>query len=83
MTLDTTMHQKLLALLAGIQPGADFAGSQDFLEDGLIDSVDVIMITAALEETFGVRIPGEQITPENYGSLERLAALVARCGGAA
>lgn len=75
------MHQKLLALLATIQPNADFAHSQDFLDDGLIDSMDVILITAAIEETFGVSIPGDQITPENYGSLERLAALIARSGG--
>lgn len=74
------MRQQILALLADIQPAANFADSSDFLEDGLIDSVDVIMITAALEETFGVSIPGDQVTPENYASVERLAALVERSG---
>jgi len=74
------MRQQILALLADIQPAANFADSQDFLEDGLIDSVDVIMITTALEQAFGVTIPGDQVTPENYASVERLAAQVARCG---
>jgi len=74
------MNQTILALLQSIQPAADFAASTDFLEDGLIDSVDVIMITAGLEEAFGVAIPGECITPEHYASVETLAALVARCG---
>lgn len=75
------MKEKILALLQDIQPTVDFAASTDFLEDGLIDSVDVIMVTAALEEAFAIAIPGDSITPENYASVERLAALVERCGG--
>lgn len=73
------MKQKILELLQSIQPAADFAASTDFLEDGLIDSMDVIMITTALEAEFGVAVPGERITPENYSSAERLAALVEQC----
>lgn len=78
-SVNHTMHQTLLDLLHAIQPDADFAASTDFLEDGLIDSVDVIMVTAALEKEFGISVPGDRITPENYASLESLAALVARC----
>lgn len=73
------MKQKILELLQSIQPAADFAASADFLEDGLIDSMDVIMITTALEAEFGIAVPGERITPENYSSAERLAALVEQC----
>jgi acyl carrier protein len=76
------MHQKILALLQSIQPGADFAASADFLEDGLIDSMDVIMITTGLEEAFGVSIPGNWITPDNYASVASLADLVTRCQAA-
>lgn len=73
------MKQKILELLQSIQPAADFSASTDFLEDGLIDSMDVIMITTALEAEFGIAVPGERITPENYSSAERLAALVEQC----
>lgn len=73
------MNKKILELLNTIQPGADFAGSHNFLEDGLIDSVDVVMITTSIEEEFSVSVPGEEITPENYASVERLAALIAKC----
>jgi acyl carrier protein len=73
------MNQKIIELLNSIQPAADFAGSQNFLEDGLIDSVDVIMITTAIEDEFGVSVPGTEITPENYASVDRLAALITKC----
>lgn len=73
------MDEKILELLEAIQPGANFAESQNFLDDGLIDSVDVVMITTSLEDQFGISVPGDEITPENYASLKRLAALVAKC----
>lgn len=73
------MNQKILDILHAIQPAADFAASTDFLEDGLIDSMDVIMITTALEAEFGIAVPGDWIMPDNFASVERLAALVERC----
>ena len=71
------MKEKILELLQAIQPDAQFAASKNFLDDGLIDSVDVVMITTSLEEEFGISIPGHEITPDNYSSLDSLAALVA------
>lgn len=72
------MKEKILELLQAIQPDADFANSQNFLDDGLIDSVDVVMITTALEDEFGASIPGHEITPENYASIDSLVTLVGR-----
>ena len=65
--------------MQSILPEADFTSSKDFLTDGLLDSFDVVMITTELEEAFQISIPGDQITPENYSSLDRLEALVALC----
>lgn len=73
------MKSKILSALQSISPEADFLNSKDFLSDGLLDSFDVIMITTALEEEFKISVPGDQIVPENYSSLDRLAALVEQC----
>ncbi len=79
------MESKILSVLQSVSPETDFSKSTDFLIDGLLDSFDVVMITTALEEVFKISIPGDQIIPENYSSLGRLAALVAQCskGGSA
>lgn len=73
------MNSKILSVLKSVAPEADFESSNDFLADGLMDSFDVVLITTGLEEAFQIVIPGEQITPDNFASLEQLAALVARC----
>jgi acyl carrier protein len=73
------MKSTILTILKSVAPESDFDGSQNFLDDGLLDSFDVILVTTALEEQFGIAIPGEQISPENYHSLESLSGLVMRC----
>ena len=73
------MKSKILSVLQSVLPEADFPNSKDFLTDGLLDSFDVVMITTALEEAFHISIPGDQITPENYSSLDRLESLVEQC----
>ena len=73
------MKSIILSVLQSVSPEADFMKSKDFMADGLLDSFDVVMITTALEETFKISIPGDQVIPENYSSLERLAVLVAQC----
>jgi len=73
------MKSKILSVLQSVLPEADFPNSKNFLIDGLLDSFDVVMVTTELEEAFQISIPGDQITPENYSSLDRLAALVAQC----
>lgn len=73
------MKSKILSVLQSVSPEADFVNSSNFLADGLMDSFDVVIITTSLEEVFQIAIPGDQITPENYASLDQLADLVMRC----
>lgn len=63
----------------------DFGGSlgkgpldpkSDLLARGIIDSFGLIGLIASLEKTFGIEIVEEDIVPDNFQSLERLAAFV-------
>jgi len=72
------MTDKLLALLAEIRPEHDFTGSSDFIEDGLLDSFDIVTLVAALEETYSISIDGEDVTPENFRNLESLELFLER-----
>ena len=72
------MNKKLLMLLAEIRPEYDFTASSCFIEDGLLDSFDIVTLVAALEETFSISIDGEDITPENFKNLETLGHFLQR-----
>lgn len=67
---------KILEMLAELRPEFDYANSANFIEDGLLDSFDIVSLTTMLEEHFGVTIDGMEILPENYESVDAILALV-------
>lgn len=73
--------ERIYNILVEIKPENDFKASGDFIEDGLLDSFDVITLIDILEEKFGVSIDGLDIVPENFCSAEAIAALVKKNGG--
>ena len=69
-------------MLAELRPEFDFEESENFITDGLLDSFDVISLTSMLEEKYEITIDGLDIVPENYASVEAIADLVKKSGGA-
>ena len=70
----------LISILKTIRPELDFSQSRDFIEDGLLDSFDVVTLVAALDKHFGVSILGVDIVPENFKNLETIEALLRKNG---
>jgi acyl carrier protein len=51
--------------------------SQDkLLESGIIDSLGILDLVAFVEENFGIVLSDDELTPENFQSIERLTAFV-------
>jgi acyl carrier protein len=71
---------KLLDVLQGIRPEVDFSQSNDFLEDGMLDSFDMITLVADLDNAFGISIDGLDILPENFHNLGAIEKLLVRYG---
>lgn len=46
------------------------------LESGVLDSMSLLRLVGWLEERYGIAIADEQIVPDNFGTLTRIAALV-------
>ena len=68
-------------ILADIRPEFDFESSTDFIEDGYLDSFDLVTLVAELDETFNISIDGLDIVPENFMSVETIAEVVKKNGG--
>jgi acyl carrier protein len=66
----------LTAILAGVRPGVDFSASTNFVEDGLLDSLDVIRLVGELDEAYAISIPGEDIVSRNFVDLQSIERLV-------
>ncbi len=73
--------EKLLGELSQIRDDVDFENEKNLVDDGLIDSLDLTQIIAALDDAFDVRISAGEIEPENFNSAEAMLALVRKYQG--
>lgn len=51
---------------------------ESFLEAGVVDSLGVVELVAFVEETYGIDVPDDDIVPDNFDSVDNLAAYIAR-----
>ena len=72
------MEEKILNLLSEEYPEIDFSSSNALVDDGILDSLTITGIIAALTMEFGIIIPYEEIVEENFNSIAGLAAMVTR-----
>lgn len=73
--------EKIYAILISLRPEFDFHSSTNFIEDGLLDSFDVISAVTEIETNFGVLIDALDIVPENFMSVDTIAAVIVKNGG--
>ena len=50
----------------------------DMIDDGILDSFDIISIITEVSSEFDVQIPANEIVPENFNSAEALWKLIER-----
>lgn len=68
--------EKLLAILKGIRPDVDFENEDALIDDGILDSFDVVSIISELDDEFGVQVKINELDPENFNSLESIWEMV-------
>jgi acyl carrier protein len=73
--------ERILEILSGLHDEFDYRNSEDFILDGMLDSFDIVELVTEMEARFGIEIDASDIIPENFSSLERMAALVIKSGG--
>lgn len=72
------MEEKVLALLTEEFPDIEFSSSDTLVDDGILDSLTITGIIAALTMEFGIVIPYEEIIEDNFNSVKGLADMVER-----
>jgi len=74
------MKQQIIEILTELRPEFDFTQDVDFIEAGMLDSFDVIMLVNTLDEKLGISIDGIDVVPENFSSVEKIEALLKKNG---
>ena len=74
------MKNKIYSILSGLRLEYDFSKSVNFFDEGMLDSFDIVNLVSELEATFGISIPGTDILPENFSSVENISNLLKKLG---
>lgn len=75
------MKEKIIAILNELRPEFDFSEEGvNFIEEGMLDSFDVVNLVDELDSTFGISIDGVDILPENFASIEAITNLLIKNG---
>lgn len=73
--------EKIYEILENIRPEFDFRHSADFIEDGFLDSFDVVSLVSDLESEYDCLIDALDILPENFNTIDNIIAVVKKNGG--
>ena len=68
--------EKLLAVLKTVRPDVDFANEKKLIDNGILDSFDIIQVVMELNEAFDVEINVEDLEPDNFNTVEAMWELV-------
>ncbi len=67
---------RLMKILKKVKPEADFEGSKALVEDGILDSLDIVEVIMEIEKEFGIEIPPDQIDPDNFQSVQAIWKMI-------
>ena len=70
--------EELLEILGELHPEVDFENTDGLIDDGILDSLDLVTLITEINDRMDVSIPPEEIVPENFNSAEALLALIER-----
>ncbi|MBQ6997647.1 MAG: acyl carrier protein [Oscillospiraceae bacterium] len=68
--------EKILEILTSIRGDIDFEKETKLIDDGILDSFDIVSIVAELCEEYDITITIDQLEPENFNSAAAMLALV-------
>ncbi len=69
-------RERLLSILLDVCPDVDFEGERALIDDGLIESLDLVSIVTGIMDEFDVELNVDDLLPENFNSVAAMLALI-------
>lgn len=76
-----TTRETVEKILNEIKPTIRLVNMDHIIDDGYLDSLELMTLISALMNEFGFELDIEWITPENFNSVDAIVALVERLKG--
>ena len=73
--------EKVLEILQDIHPDVDFTQESALIDDGILDSLDIVTLVSELCEAFDVVIPAQMLVPDHFNSAQAIWQMIQEIGG--
>ena len=71
------MKEQIIKILTELRPEFDFTqDGVNFIEDGMLDSFDMVSLVDSIETEIGVAISGIDVLPENFCTIEAICKTI-------
>ena len=67
---------ELIEILEELRPDVDFENETALIDDGVLDSFDIVALVGELNDAFDIEIKPNNLVPENFNSAEAMMALI-------
>lgn len=67
---------ELMEILEDVRPDVDFKSETKLIDNGVLDSFDIIAIVNECNEKFDIEITVASLLPENFNSVEAIWTLI-------
>ena len=68
--------EKLIVILEDIRPDLDFATETKLIDDGILDSFDIISIVSEINDEFDIEVNVADLLPEHFNSADAIWKLI-------
>lgn len=65
-----------MKILEEVRPDVDFKNEKKLIDDGILDSFDIITIVSEFNEAFDIDIDVEDLEPYNFNTVEAMQELI-------
>lgn len=75
------MKETIIKILSELRPEFDFTQEGvNFIEEGMLDSFDLVSLVDELDQEFGISIDGMDIISDNFSSVDAIAKVLIKNG---
>lgn len=68
--------EELMQILEELRPDVDFENETALIDDGILDSFDIVALVGELNDTFDIEIKPNNLIPANFNSAKAMMALI-------
>ena len=72
------MREQIMKILKGIRSDVDFENETALIDNGVLDSFDIISIVGEFNDAFGVEINADDLLPENFNNVAAMVELIGK-----